>query len=83
MEVTDRPAGEFEDLERTLNALRIIGMDAGRRLRVNRCQPCMQRRPAGLPGLVLQSGTYRRIRRRHSRQPPLECPEIQQRATHQ
>ena len=57
MEVTDRPACELKDLKRTLNALRIIGMDAGSRLRIDPCQPRMQGCPAVRFGLALQSGT--------------------------
>ena len=56
-----RPAGELDDLERALDALRIAAADAFGRRRIERSQPLVQRGPADLRGLVGDAPTHRGI----------------------
>jgi hypothetical protein len=78
-----RPAGQGMNLQRTLNALRIVGVDPSRRLRVQALQSRVHRGPADDGGLVGQGLAEQRIRARQSGQALLQRLEIEHGAADQ
>ena len=74
-----RPAGEDVHFQRTLDALRIVRMDAPRRRRIDTGKPRMQRRPSDAVRLPLDLRPRRRIRRGQRRETALQRSKVQPR----
>ena len=82
----DRPRASSSDIGRPvsrvhlqspLDTLRIVGVDASCRDRIDPGQLRMHRRPSGTIRLAFDVGPDRGVRRRQHREPSLQSPEVQ------